>query len=383
MKNSILFMRINMKRNLAALLLVLVTAFVLCSTTNLSSKNFTAFSTKPVKVAVIDNDKSRVSEAFIKYFMEELNIQVLTEGDFDFFSNELIDRKISVIIEIPKNYESEGIKNKSLSTFEVTSLNDYENAIFINLYIDSYLQAMEGLIKSANGDSVIFHQLLDSFQTQKIEINVETAYVHDDIKEQAVTGVLTAAGFYCMFIFFIGLSIAFVIMDDRLNGVFERIKVSPTKVWQYVLGTTVYTIVAGFLPILIFVIFLKMNNVMEVIPYSILINFMMLFNLISVAFCFMVAMLAKTKASILTIIIAFCSLGPILGGAYFPVTGSSIIIERISRIVPHYWYVQVLRDITEDIPVNVGLHAMILILFILLFTLISGGKFARKETGRA
>ena len=382
MKNSLLFMKSSIKRNFAALLLILVTAFVLCSVTNLSSKNFTAFSTKTVKVAVIDNDRSRVSEAFITYFLDELNIEVRMDGDFDFFSNELIERKISAIIEIPKNYESEGIKNGSLGTFEVTSLNDYENAVFINLYIDSYLQAMEGLIKTAKGDTVLFHQLLDSFQTQKIEMNIESAYVRDDRKEQATMGVLTAAGFYCMFVFFIGLSMAFVIMDDRLSGVFERIKVSPTKVWQYVLGTTVYTIVAGLLPILIFVLYLKMNNVIEVIPYSILISFMMLFNLISVAFCFMVAMLSKTKASILTIIVAFCSLGPILGGAYFPVSDSSIIIERLSRIVPHYWYVQVLRDITEEIPVNAGLNAMILILFILLFTLISGGKFARKETGR-
>ena len=105
MKNSLLFMKSSIKRNFAALLLILVTAFVLCSVTNLSSMNFTAFSTKTVKVAVIDNDRSRVSEAFITYFLDELNIEVRMDGDFDFFSNELIDRKISAIIEIPKNYE--------------------------------------------------------------------------------------------------------------------------------------------------------------------------------------------------------------------------------------------------------------------------------------
>lgn len=382
MKNSLLFIKGNIKRNLVALLLALVTAFVLCSVTNMTSKNFTQFSTKPVKVAVIDNDRSRITEAFISYFQEELGIEVTTEGDFDFFSNELIERRISVIIEIPKNYESEGIKNQALGAFEVTSLDDYENAVFINLYIDSYMQGMEGLIKTAKGDTDLFHQLLDSFQTQKIEINAQSAYVSDDLKEQAISAVLLAAGFYCMFIFFIGLSMAFVIMDDRLSGTFERIKVSPIKVWQYVLGTTAYTIVTGFLPILIFVMFLKMNRVMEIIPYHILISFMMMFNLISVAFCFMVAMLCKTKASVLTIIIAFCSIGPVLGGAYFPVPSSSELIERLSRIVPHYWYVQLLRDITEEKPVNPGLNSMILILFILLFTLISGGQFAKKEKGR-
>lgn len=382
MNQIILFLKSNLKRNTAALLIAVAFSILLCVIFYSMGKSFAGYDVKVMKVAIIDQDESSISIDFKRFLKEELNIRLEEGTDYEIFSNQLIERKISAIIEIPEGYEKEGIAHGRLSNVVTTTLDDYENAAFLKTYIQLYFSSLNLMVSASEKDEEAFRKLFQEYPAHGKEVELQSGYTPDREKDGAQTGLSQAAGFFTMMLMILSLCIAFVVLEDRQSGVFSRIQIAPVKSGNYIIGTSLFAIASCLLIIMIFCSFLWLGHYPIGVPIVYLVVFMSLFAIFMIGLALAAALFLHTKNAVMSFIIIFGSVGPILGGAYFPVDMSPELIQRLSKITPHYWMMQGIKDLMEKPDTDIRVNIVILALFAILSFLITAVKFVQKQESR-
>ncbi len=377
MKNILILTILNIKRYYYAVILSVFAAAVLSlflySIGNLVSDATLA----KVKVGVIDNDKSTLSEDFKRYMTEDLSYQLIENTTYDELTTELLDKDISVIIEIPENFKklmSEGDKPKVI----ITSLEDYENTAFVEAYINSYLSSIQILAASSGGNQVSFDQLLTEYQKEEITLT-QTAAAEVDAEELfGESGFINSVGFFLMFIFTISVILGFMVVEDKINGVFNRIQVTPVKPVQYIIGSGVFGMVLSIITVGLFVWFIFLTDIKTGVPLGIIFFMLMLFSLFTVGFSLLIALATKSKNAVTAIIIGFSTIGCILGGAYFSLDMAPDTMQKMAKVLPQYWFMDAFRRIQADPLSNIYPNVIIISLFIVLSFLIGAVLFSQQ-----
>lgn len=381
MKNIILLFKTNQKRNFISLIIALAFSVVLCFAFVLMGNNFADYDTKEVTVGFLDEDQSSISIDFKGYLEEGLKFHIVTD-DYDSLANQLIERKISAIIEIPSGLEADGLKQGELPNVITTTLDDYENVGFIKSYINVYFNSINLLMKTSEGSESQFQKLFFEFKNQKIEIKESVGYISDRQRDAVKAGLPQAVGFFTMMMMIMSLFTSTLVMEDRKSGVFKRMQASPVKSSQYLIGTSAFAILVSLLIVIVFCVFLYATDypIGKEIPYLAL--GMSLFVVFMVGVSLIAALFTKSENAMKTLLIIVGTVGPIMGGAYFPVGSAPELLQRLSKLTPHYWLMQGIKDLLEKPDENVWMNLVILALFALLSFLIAGIKFVQKEEGK-
>ena len=294
----------------------------------------------------------------------------------------MIDRNISAIIEIPKGLEKDGITTGKLPSVITTTLDDYENNAFIKSYINIYFGSINQLITAADGDKTLFQDMFSDYQKQDRKIKQEAAETIDNEQEAANRGLRLSIGFFTMMMTLMSFCLALVVMEDRQIGVFNRIQVSPVRSEQYIIGTSMFAAFSSLVIVIIYCVFLSIGDYAITVPISYLLLVMTLFLFFMLGFALIVALFCKTVSAMTTLLIVLGTIGPILGGAYFPVDHVAQSLQRISKLTPHYWFMQGIKELMENPNKDVHTNIIILALFAGLSFLIAAVKFVQKENSR-
>ena len=365
----------NIRRNKLAVLLSVGSTAILCLIIwvigNLSADAILL----PVKTGIIDYDQSALSEDFKAYLTQDLKYEVLEDYSYDELSRELLDKNISVIIEIPENFYGQ-YASGGKEDLIITSMSDYENAAFIEVYINSYMSSIAILSKGAAGDPVVFDRLLAGRSSYDIPITQSAVSI--DRKELVnKEGFLIAIGFYLMIIFAFSAFLAFMVLDDRQSGVYNRIQITPVKPVQYIIGTGLLGLFLCFLQIGIFCGYLYLAEIDTGIPMQLIILIMGLFAVFTVCFSVAIAIVLNSKNAATTVIIGFSTIGCILGGAYFPIELAPKTLQNLAKVMPQFWFMDAFRSLQADNTANVLPNITILILFSILSLLIGAVLFSQ------
>lgn len=376
MKNIWILTITNIKRNLLGITISVLGAAILCLCLYLMGEVVVNFSEAKVSIGIIDYDQSILSQDFKRYLTEQLDYELVDNYDYNRLSTELIDKNISVIIEIPENFYEQyatGGQEKVI----ITSLEDYENAAFIRVYINSYLSSIRALAAGAMGDTDAFDHLLKEYPKQKITMTQSAAVEVDQRALTGKSGFINSVGFYLMFTFVIGIIICFMVLDDRLKGLFSRIQATPVKPIQYILGSGIFGMVLCFIQIVIYCSYIYFRNIPIGIPISILALMMGLYSLFTVSFSLAIALALKSKNAITAVVIGFSSIGCVMGGAYFSLDSVPKTLQNLARVFPQYWFMDALRKLQEKLTVNIFPDIAILTLFTTLCLLIGAVLFSQ------
>jgi ABC-2 type transport system permease protein len=376
MKNIWLLTKTNIKRNVFAVILSVIGAAMLCLILYSMGDMVADLTVAKVSIGLIDNDQSKLSKDFKGYLTEQLDYELLENYTYDKLSSELIEKNISVIIEIPEDFYEQYVSgNKKEIT--ITSLEDYENAAFLQVYINNYLSNISILSKSASGNQGTFDKLLTDYNKEEIMITQSAAQTIDTEALTGQAGFINSVGFYLMFIFSISVVLSFMVLDDRLSGVFSRIQATPVKPIQYVIGTGIFGIFICFIQIALYSAYIYFMDVQIGFSIWILVLMMSLFSLFTVSFSLAVSLALKSKNAITSIIIGFSTVGCILGGAYFPLDMSPKTLQNLARVLPQFWFMDAFRRLQADITANIYPNILILVLFIVLSLLIGAVLFSQ------
>lgn len=376
MRNMMLFIKTNIKRNALAVFLSVISAALLCVIHYSIGGMIANGELADVAVGVIDYDNSALSRDFLEYMSEDLQYNLLENYTYDELSAELIDKDISVIIEIPEGFH-EKYASGVTENIIVTSTDDFENAAFIKSYINNYLGSIRILSKAAEGNSESFDQLLSENRKNKVVVS-QTAAVEIDRWESANRyGFINSVGFYLMFIQVISVIFTFMVLDDRIGGIYNRIQISPVKPVQYIVGTGIFGLFLCLLQIALYCGYIIVMDINTGVPMYLQIIIMGLFSVFSVCFSLAIAVVVNSKNALTSIIVGFPTIGCILGGAYFPIDVAPKTLQNLAKVLPHYWYMDAFRRLQSDITADVLPNIAILALFSILFLLISAVMFAQ------
>ena len=369
-------MKTNLKKNYIAIVLAVLSGAILCfifyAIGNLSADQ----TLSKIKVGVLDEDESFLSEDFKHYLENQLNYEILEKNSYEELSTELIEKDISVIIEIPKNFQQQWLQEEN-GKLIITSLDDYENAAFVQIYIDSYLNSIRILGKSAQNDSDFFRMLLMEHRKHEIPILTKSALTIDEKELAHQEGFIYSAGFFLMFVFAISVIFAYMIVDDRISGVLNRIQATPVKPIHYIFGTGIFGLLITLIMLGIYLGYLYFMKINTGVPYGTILLLMSLYALFTVSFTMTSALAFKLKNTVTSVMIGFSTIGCILGGAYFPIEMSPKSLQSLARIMPQFWYMDAFRKIQENSSAAIGSHIVILVLYTILALLIGAVLFSQ------
>ena len=168
-----------------------------------------------------------------------------------------------------------------------------------------------------------------------------------------------------------------MILDDRLSGVYSRIQVTPVKPIQYIIGSGIFGLILCLIQIGLYCGYIYFVDLQIGIPMWILVMLMSLFSLFTISFTIAISLAFESKNAIASIIMGFSTIGCILGGAYFPLDTSPKTLQNLARVLPQYWFMDVLRKLQADITANIYPNIIILVLFSNLFLLIGAVLFSQ------
>ncbi len=376
MKNILILTKLNVKRYYFAVLLSVMGAVMLCLLLY-AMGNIVANSTiAKVHVGILDYDQSTLSKDFKRYLKEDMDYELLENYSYQELSTELLDKDISVIIEIPENFMSKMMSGDNPGVI-ITSMEDYENTAFVEAHINSYLSSVQVLTTGAGGDQQIFDQLLMDSLKEEITLTKTSAAKIDKNKLFGESGFINTVGFFLMFIFTISVILGFMIIEDRVKGVFGRIQATPVKPVQYIIGSGLFGLVLSSIMVVLFTLFIYIKKIQIGIPLETVFLLMMLFSLFTVCFSLMIALATKSRNSVTAIIIGFSTIGCILGGAYFPLDMAPDTLQKIARILPQFWFMDAFRRLQLDPLANIYPNIIIIALFVVLSFLIGAVLFAQ------
>lgn len=381
MKNIWLLTKTNIKRNILALLLTFFSTGILCLTLYTMGELVSNETSGKITVGMIDYDNSILSEDFKKYLTDQLDYSLLEGYTYDELSTELLDKNISAIIEIPDNFY-EGYASGKQVKLVVTSTEDYENAAFLELYMNSYLSSIQMLAQGAQGDEESFNRLLTEYNNDEIRLTQTSALEIDKKLQKESNGFIYSIGFYLMIIFGLSLIIAFMVVDDRLSGVFHRIQATPVKPIQYILGSGIFGLILCIIQISLYTVYVVVMDLQIGVPIWSLVLMMGLYALFTISFTLALSLAFQTKNAVSTILVGFSTFGCIMGGAYFPLDLAPVSMQKFSKLMPQYWFMDAFRNLQNDITANITPNIIVLSLYSILFILIGAVLFAQNYKQR-
>lgn len=381
MKNIVLIFKNSVLQNKLMILISVTAAAFMCfmfyGLTKPDNKVFANASIVTVGICDHSPEQNKTITENLKSYLEETLGMETSEKDYDSLSKDLIDRKISAIIEVPTDFY-ESAANGEPQKPELTTLGDYENAAFIEAYLNSYMSGLFVLSKAADGDEEMFSEMLSS---QKLPNEIKVSEVNFEVDEQAkANGAFrSAVGFMTCLIAAVTIMISRQIMGDRNLGTYSRMKCSSIKPSEYVLGTSIFGIICCTLMNAVFIVFAYSTSDLISAPVGAAFGGMELFGLFSVGLSTMFGMLINNSVALMTVGVGYATIGSMLGGAWFPISDSLGAVSNIAKIVPQYWLMNMVRGFEDGMDVNVLPNMCILALAAVLAYLVSAVIFTRKS----
>ncbi len=376
MKNIWLLTTLNIKRNKLFLFISILGGLILCFFLYAMGNLSTDVKLGKIKIGVIDQDQSILSADFKSCLTEDLNYELMENLSYDELSTELIEKQISAIIEIPGGFYG-SVASGNMQEITITTLDDYENSAFLEANLNSYLNSIRILSDSAAKAPSVFEQLLADYDKEEIKLTQTAAQTLDMKLLRQKEGFSNSIGFFLMLVFGLSIVISFIVLDDRVLGVFRRVRISPVKPVQYILGTGIFGLGLCLIEVLIYCGYIGIADYHIGFNLGLLVFLMTLFSLFTTCFAIAIALALRTKGAITAVSIGFSTIGCILGGAYFPLDFAPKSLQNLAKILPQYWFMDILRTVQADNTANITPNIIILVLFTLLTFLIGAVLFSQ------
>jgi ABC-2 type transport system permease protein len=370
MKEIIVVFKSSIKRSLPVLVLTLAMGlllpFIFNAMTSLHNGEFSG-----VPVGFISNEDTVITKDLKNYLSNELKMQLFEDDSIDALNTELIERHIAGIISLPSGF-SKAILNQSKMAIEVVFLDDYENAAFIEGYLQNYMQTLKTLAGAAGGSEEELALLLNEMQSQIPVIQKSQSDPELQLEQTQKEAFNSVIGFYMMFAFFSAFIISNQLFDDRKMGLYNRIRATNILTVQYFTGIGLTGLVCSIIQIVPLIAFIIITNPSIGISLWQIFALSLAYIFFVIAFSIMAALYLASKNALLAVIIGVGSVTCMLGGAYFPIETAPAFMQQLSKFTPQYWFTSAVGSIQENNSSSFLLNIAVILLFAVLLFIIAG-----------
>lgn len=355
--NSILWSRFtqlkkNPKMFLTMLLLPLIFSFAF---------GLSGVDNVKIKIAAVNEDHSEFSRHLIEdlnsthlydviELEEEKAIREVSEGLYEIgmiipenFSKQLVNGEEPVIQLVDANHGS------VLISFESVLMGLLQNMQYNVRIVDVSLQAFDrmGLDDDKKDTESRLYQLADEKWKQILPINIKTAEAADSKKFIYDHKLQMLLGFTLFFsIYTITFSLS-EILNDRKNGVWDRLIISPLGKFHMYMGNFIYSFTVGFIQIALLILigkYLMGVDWGENLLIIFVIVALYIFAIMSLGM--LLISLTKTPQQLNAIVPIIAVSSAMLGGAYWPLEiVSSKILLTMANFDPVMYAMEAIKDV--------------------------------------
>jgi ABC-2 type transport system permease protein len=327
-----------------------------------------------IHIGLVTEETNAVSADLRRYLTEDLGMQIDDETDPFELGYKMVDRRLSAIVTLPAGYQNDLLAGNT-PTLNYSILNDYENGAFLSIYLQNYAQNLHILAAGANGDETVFAELLNETREQAATI---TETKNDEPKNYGVVFGQTI-GFAIMMLFVLAFGISYQLYEDRVRGVYTRIRATGVRAIEYLLGMCSVAFIECVVMILPFILYIVIFNVEIGIALWQVLILIMLFILVVVGFLLIVGLFVNTVAGLASITSIVVTITCMLGGCYFPLEYVPAFMREAGKATPQYWLITAISSLQENADFNWALNAGILLLFAAWMFVMSGVKFVGRR----
>lgn len=375
MKKTWILFANTLRRSRLVLLVALLCGLALCAMFGLFANMMGSYY-GGIPVGLLAHEETAVTRDFRSYLAGELGMEVLESTDGEQLNTALVERHIAAVVEMPKGFEAALLGGDPIP-LEVSFLDDYANAAFVQGYLESYTASLSTLALGAGGNAGTLSAMLDELPAEMAPVSI-----------QATTGTTLAAvtqqnafrqimGFYLMFCFLLAFATALQLFDDRQNGLYRRVRVSNVRTAQYLAGTCSVGMLNAVVLIAPFFVYLAVTRPaigMRLWQAAVL---CLLYALFVVGVALAASLYLTSKNAITAGIIGASTIMCMLGGAYFPIETSPEYLQRLARATPQFWFIDAIEALQTNASAAWGLNATVIALFALLFFILAGIHFVQ------
>ena len=303
-----------------------------------------------IPIGIIDQDDSVLSQALISQLEYRFLITKLEEENLQ---TALTTLDVAWILAIREGYGENILRGAApqLEGFQLT-IND--------VAITGYRAAQNltrALMILGTDDPATLEQWAEAAR-------IEVVLVGDSGVNWAAVAQLT--GMYGFIAMFMAFFIIRTLMDDKRNGMPERLGVLPVSPRKIMIQGTLAAFVSTLFATVVLIWFL--NHRLGALPNPVhLFVLLGLFNLFTVAFVFAVYSSVKNMAAVSAVVTMMANLFSMIGGLFWPLEMVPDFMQRVAWFTPTYWFGRGLRNIND-----IGFEGFVMpVLFLLGFTLVA------------
>lgn len=339
----------------------------------LSTAIYSGAGTRQVNIAIADNDAGRLSVDFVNNIKEKDSFKIYEISESE-IKNGLLDRKYDAAIIIPQGFE-QGIYEGKIPELGLQSLKGYESTVWIENFINLYLQNLSSLYMASNSDRNTFDKMYASYREGSLKISVEEL---KDVKtSQSVT--LSSMGFLIMFML-LGTSFTTqYILNEKRTRTYYRICSAPVSFREYISANTLTSLIIVSIQIVAILLVIKHIFRLETfVPDVLMFLILFLFGLVAIGINMLITAFSSSSYMASTISTLVMTPTCMLGGCFWPVEFMPEAMRKIAFFMPQWWVLDAIKKIqTGGKFETIGMNLIILAAFAAALLLAAIYRFSR------
>jgi ABC-2 type transport system permease protein len=310
-------------------------------------------SSRDIPIAIVDNDKTFVSEKILDAVEDEAGISAIRSGNEE-LSKLFVDKKIAAGLIIPRGFQ-DGIDRGEKPGVKLVAGPESNLDLAVRPAVQrdvvkisgNYRTAKEYMAGSSGAESLesSYAKVLRAAKASEIKVRVS----HPKTAEKKATSASNvgevALGFVVMFVMMLIFSMAGVILREREIGTWGRLLSTPSKRLSIVWGYVSSFVLTGAFQFAVLIIASSLLFGIKWGPVIPLVTLAFAYIISAAGMGFFLAGIVKTPEQQGTIGSLFVTATSMLGGAFWPLDYVSPVMRRIGYLTPQAWAIDGLRDV--------------------------------------
>ncbi|WP_160036379.1 ABC transporter permease [Paenibacillus sp. An7] len=293
-------------------------------------------------VGILDQDSSPFIVDLISDMQEKYNVTLLTPGDD--VKGLIVNKKLDSAFTFPAEFTAEMLEGKDVSALSY-ALEASNVARPVQVYVSSYISSAKQIAAAANGNEDAFYKGMEAYKKNAFAAEYKSFSTGTSEKsEKDVNTAVMSLGYIAFGMLFLITFSTSLILEDKLNGVYDRITATPLTrsryfsqhmIASFLVATIQVVVLISLLPKIVDISYgSTLAQQLEVMTVC------LAFALACVAIGVAISRFAKSAlmVSSLTALVNIPML--MLGGCFWPREIMPDFMQRIGDFVPTTWFLE-------------------------------------------
>jgi ABC-2 type transport system permease protein len=326
-------------------------------------------------VGVVDNDGSKLARELVKGLNKTGSFRT-SVAEPQALDRLLTAGQLDCGLVIPAGY-GDDILAGSLPAIRIVSIKGESVTAWLEQFVDLFSGTASALAAAAGGDRRRFDALYAEAADKGARLTVETL---SDVSAGRKTTVSSVG--YLVFFLILGAGLTMqLVLEERRNRTYARIKSAPVRASQYIAGNGL----AGFMIVLaqILAVLSILRLILQIetfVPDLLFFAILFVFGFAAVAFAMTIT--AFSRSSFVASILLNLSLIPscMIAGCFWPIEFMPPFLQKLALFFPQRWVLDAIQKAQSGAGMGeIAVNLLIIAGFALALFLAASLRFSRME----